>query len=437
MSAALWPHQLDVLPAMTAGNYFLAWEPGCGKTFPAVKAGALVEGRQLYLCPAALRHQVGQEAALVRPDAKIQVIRQTYETVDPEADVVVVSYSMVSKQPMWAQLFKLRWASIVLDEAHQLKNPEAKRTRAIYGARPSSPGALFKKADRVWVLTGTPIVNNPADIWIHYARLFPQAVLSDLGKTLTQRQWIERFCVLQYTNFGERIVGGKNLPELREKLEPYIDRKRIEDVIKDIPDEPIINVVPLDGERLSFTGIPEEQLAEVEAAVRGESLDGLEVATATLRKRIAYAKAAAVAELVKAELEGGRKKVIVFGQHPDALKLIQNELAVFGCVLITGEVPPVHRAMRVDAFREQASIKVFLGQTDATGTGLNLQVADRVIFLDAPWTPAAVQQAIARAHRAGQMKRVFVSFCSLRGSIDERVQKVLATKAKIIDQVFN
>lgn len=433
----LWPHQQQAVPRLLAGNHFLAWEPGTGKTAPALVAGRELGGRQLYLCPASIRHQIEEEARRVIPDATVQVVSRTAEAISDDADVVVVSYDMAASTGMWPRLFARRWSSLVLDEAHRLKNPEAKRTRAVYGFSTKSKGALIRSAQRIWAMSGTPIVNNPSDLWVHYHRLFPQALLDEEGFPLRRRVFEDRFCVKRYTAFGEQIVGGKNIDELRAAFVPrHMSQLTRAEVIHDLPRR-IVDVIPLEGEHLKVSAAPED-LALLEAALgdgQDEALEGLAFPLATMRQRLAIAKASAVAALIRDELDSGVEKILVFGMHPGALERVAALLPGRDTpVLVTGATPPAYRRDRVNRFRQDTACRVFLGQIHAAGEGLNLQVASRVIFLDAAWSPSANEQAICRADRAGQTHPVHVSFCSLKGSIDEDVARALARKAKIINQ---
>lgn len=426
-----------------SGHALLAWEPGTGKTFPAIAAGAAVGGPQLYLCPASLRQQIADEARRLIPTLRVQVIERGASKIDDTADVVVCSYDMATSKALWAELFKRSWGSLVLDEAHALKNKDAKRTRAVYGATVASKGALYRKARFVWALTGTPVLNSPADLWTHYSRLFPTAIIDayDGSAPLRYRAWVGKFCVLRFTNFGEQIVGGQNLDELRDALAPHIHRLRKEDVIDDLP-ELIVDTIRVTADSIDLDNVDEEAREALEALrtmlagdATPDELSALSVPLATLQRRIGLAKAQPVAELVRDELAGGEGKIIVFGLHPDALRGIAERIGP-AAVVLDGRCTPQERNNAIQSFQRDDKVRVFCGQLYAAGTGLNLQVADRVIFAEAAWTPAVNEQGIARAYRAGQRRNVRVSFVALRGSIDEQVQGALARKARLISQII-
>lgn len=436
----LRPYQADGAAWLRDKNGLLAWEPGVGKTFTALEAARELGGAILYICPAALRWQVQEEACRLDPHMTTQVLETGATPINDRADLVVVSYDVAMSKVMWRELFKRQWGALILDEATAIKNRDAKRTHAIYGALTISKGALYRRAKRTWAMTGTPIMNSPADLWTHYSRLFPQAILHE-GKPLRFRQWVDRFCLVRHTNFGTQIVGGQNLPELQQLLSPHMHRLRRSDVLKDMP--PLtIDTAPLRGETLSFKQISPEDQDLIRAALprlefEDDALSELAPAMATIRRAVGLAKANAVVELVKSELWSGHEKVVVFGYHTDALKLIHEGLRNYSPVLITGADNGVERSKKIQTFQTQSKARVFVAQIRAAGMGLNLQMADRVIIAEPDWTPAVNDQAIARVYRSGQRNPVRATFVSVKGTLDDQITKALARKSAIVNQVID
>jgi SWI/SNF-related matrix-associated actin-dependent regulator 1 of chromatin subfamily A len=131
-------------------------------------------------------------------------------------------------------------------------------------------------------------------------------------------------------------------------------------------------------------------------------------------------------------LRDSDEKVIVFGHHTAALAHVADKLPgaarLFGNQDAGVQTSNLHLFLHGDA-------RVLVANVRRGGVGLNLQVASRVIFLEADWTPAINEQAIARAHRSGQQKPVHVSFVSLHNSIDDDVTRALARKSKIINKI--
>lgn len=439
-----WEHQAEILPRLLENNFLLFWDAGTGKTLPLLSACKHRGGRALYLGPPAIRTQVAREAQEFSLFAQkdIQVIQTGKDKIALQSKLVICSYDHAIDQKIWKQLFKLEWETLVLDEAHALKNSAAKRTRAIYGARIDSPGALFRRAKKVLVATGTPLVNDPSDLWSHVSRLLPQ-VLNELDIT-KKDQWIDKFCHVRQTPYGDKVIGGKNLDVLKAALKAHVSRVKKTDVLHDLPPLNVSTlwVPPTD---LDLDGIPDEALAEVERLLRTDELDGLEgLATplATLRRRIGLAKVAHTGDMLLNELESGIEKAIVFYQHKDVgaglVEQISARTFMKGAVVqYSGGLPQTKRDAVVKAFQHDKNVRVLVAQIQAAGTGLNLQAAERVIIVEPAWTPALNEQAISRAYRAGQKKRVWTSLVCLEGSIDEQITRALVRKLKIIAEAID
>ena len=188
---ALWAHQRAVIPAMVEGHYLLLWSMGTGKTAALIRAGATVGGRQLWVTHAVLIPQTLNDIAAWRPSARVQRITSGKSIVDPDADIVIVSYDFMRRVEIWKQLFRLEWDSAVCDEGHALGHGAAARTRAFYGATVYSKGALFTRCRRVWIATGTPVLNSPDELHPHLSRLFPNLIQGFVQKAL----FLERYCV--------------------------------------------------------------------------------------------------------------------------------------------------------------------------------------------------------------------------------------------------
>lgn len=434
-----WAHQVDVIPKLLAGNFLLIWDAGAGKTLPLLQAASHRGGRALYLGPPAIRTQVSKEAQIFGCyDVKdIQVIQYGKDKVAPQSKLVICSYDHLIDPKLWKQLFQLEWDTLILDEGHLLKNTAAKRTRAVYGSRRDSPGALIRRTKRVWVATGTPIVNDPSDFWPHVSRLLPR-VLED-AQIETKNQWIEKFCHTRQTPYGPVVTGGKNLDELKRILTPYVSRIKKENIL-DIPPLHLTEMwVP--AKEIEFDGVPEEALIELEALLRKGDVDRLGelmAPLATLRRRIGLLKAAHCADIVEGEARSGGGKTILFYHHKDVGEALVTQLSaqtIFkgGVAHYTGGMAQAKRDAVVKQFTGDKNCRVLVAQIMAAGTGLNLQAAERIIIVEPAWTPASNEQAIARAYRAGQKKKVWASFVCLENTIDERITSALIRKQRIID----
>jgi len=438
----LWAHQRAVLLDLVIGSWLLLWDPGTGKTAPLLVASGMVGGHCLWLTPPVLIPQLIEEIRRWRHGATVQVLRNGREVVR-DVDIVIVSYDLMRRLPVWRQLYSRRWDVCVCDEGHALGHASSLRTKAFYGARDNSQGALYRKCARVWVSTGTPVLNSPDELHGHLSRLFPHLVPGMSRRA----DFLGRYCILARKPYGEVVVGGRNLGELREILSACSSRLRLEDVVADLPSllEDVIPVEISKADREAIeAAIPESTalqlhvvLTQLEGGIEAawQRLNAMMLPMMSVRRVMALAKAEAAAALVNAELDGGTDRVVLFGMHVDALRHVARACARHHPGLLIGDTPPGQRDGLVRAFNEGRSRLLICG-IRVGGVGLNLQAARRCIHLETDWTPAGHQQAVARLYRAGQQRPVHSSILIVPRSIDARVAEVLARKRRTIDAVL-
>lgn len=453
----LWPWQHDAAMFLTGGHRLLDWDPGTGKTFALLEAAVSYGLHKpiLYLCPMILRHQVAAEAVRLKPGLRVFMMHSKHPLPDipDNAELVICHYEILSREGVFKRLRRKKggWSSLILDEAHLLKNPDARRTRAVYGGTATSKAGIMHAAERVWPASGTFVTKDPSDLWVHYRHLFPEA-LKMWGEPLNRAAWINEFCVQRDTGFGKKIVGAKNLDKLARVLAPYVSVRRKAEL--NLPDL-IVDAIPLDGEirfppgrnrpkypdekwpeplKLAYARVvgPDAMKLTEEAFLR--YIGELEPHMGTLRKAIALSKADAAAHLLIDHLDQNpTSKVLVFSQHPDVLDAVNRVLPIgLNVGVIHGHVPQEKREHVLTLFQGSDRHRALLMQTTIGNMGLNLQMADRIFFIDSAWTPNVNEQAISRAHRAGQTRTVHVSFLSLVGTLDERVARVVAARARMI-----
>jgi len=437
-----WRHQRDVLSDLVIGHFLLLWEMGTGKTAALILAGAAVGGRGLWLSPAVLLEQAAAEIRRWRPGATVQIIRNGRERVRDDVDLVLCSYDLMRRLPIWRQLYAMRWDSCVCDEGHALAHSTSMRTQAFYGARDDSRGALFRRCDRVWVATGTPIMNSPDELHPHLSRLFPHLI-----PDLTRKQdFLGRFCVLVRKTFGDVVVGGRNLRELGEILRACSSRVKLDDVT-DLPpliaDTISVTIDKKDREAIEAS-IPDTMrrdlhvvLTQIEGGIDAawQRLNAMLLPLASTRRLMALAKAEAAARLVMQELNGGADRIVLFGLHIDALKYIAGMCESQTPLLMIGDTPLQTRQSQIDAFTAGTS-RLLIASVKLAGFGLNLQAARRCIFLETEWTPAAYDQAVARLYRAGQSRSVHASILTVSNSIDARGAEVLRRKRVVVQEIM-
>jgi len=438
----LWDHQRAVLLDLVLGHWLLLWDPGTGKTAPLIVASGEVGGQCLWLTPAVLVPQLLEEIRRWRHDATVQVVRNGREVIRRDPDIVVVSYDLMRRLPIWRQLYARQWDVCVCDEGHALGHSSSQRTHAFYGARDNSQGALYRKCDRVWISTGTPVLNSPDELHGHLSRLFPHLV-PDLRR---RADFLSRYCILARKPYGEVVVGGRNLVELRGILGRCSSRLALADVA-DLPplleDTIAVEITRADREAIEASIDPRTArelhvvLTQLEGGIEAawQRLNAMLLPLMTTRRLLALAKAEAAAALINSELEGGADRVVLFGLHVEALKLIASRCAKHDPLLLIGDTPQQARDGIVRRFIGGAN-RLLVAGIRVGGTGLNLQAGRRCIHLETDWTPAGHAQAVARLYRAGQARPVHSSILSVPRSVDARVAEVLARKRHVINTVL-
>jgi non-specific serine/threonine protein kinase len=355
---------------------------------------------------------------------------------DPEkslasVDVVLTTYGMVQRQE-W--LKKTDWNLIVLDEAQAIKNPATRQSREVK--------ALSGRA-RI-ALTGTPVENRLADLWSLFDFICPGL----LGSASRFKQFVTAL---------ERREPPSYAP-LRTLVQPYILRRLKTDrsVIADLPDK---------VEMPAWCG-----LSKVQARLYGEAVKtlahalkeqregmkrrGLILSTLMRFKQICNhpgqalgdgdfaeersGKFARLRELVE-EIASRQEKVLVFTQFREMTEPLAAFLAqVFGRpgLVLHGGTAVAERKKLVDRFQQEEGPPFFVLSLKAGGTGLNLTAAAHVIHFDRWWNPAVENQATDRAFRIGQKKNVMVHKFVCKGTVEEKIDALIAAKADLATELL-
>lgn len=426
MTAALYPYQEQGAAFLASRRAaLLADEMGLGKSAQAIAAAFDVNPAAdvLVVCPASVRVNWFREFERFWPSL-----------VSYSLDVV--SYDLVARGKFPG---KAEYDVLILDEAHYLKTRTSKRTKAIFGPKCDGKGGLVERAKHVILLTGTPTPNNPSELWPALRALAPETIPAKSGKPRDYFQFVSKFCKTRNNGFGIEIVGGKNLAELRERIAPFVLRRRKEDVLKDLP--------PLRMEALYLDGkleLPPEVLDSVDELndmLDREGVKGLQKMAshvATLRRLTGLAKVGPVIEWTRDWFDAGGGKLVVFAHHRDVLKALNTDKRlnhVLRCHVV-GDTPAAKRQEHVDAFQSVDCPALFLGQIQAAGTGITLTAASDLLFVESSWVPAENEQAAMRIHRIGQRNACLVRFAMLAGSIDEKIQRAVMRKTADIVELF-
>ena len=414
----------------------LADAPGLGKTLQVIAASQYRQDT-LYLCPASLCENVRREFAKCGREGV--VVRGTKGEI-PGGGLVIMSYDTVCMDGVFEQLDH-KWDLLVCDESHLLKSPKAKRSQFVLGN--SRRRGLAQRADKVILLTGTPVMSHVGELWTAL-----QALRPDFVDGMSYKNFIYHYCqTREHPQFGTQVIGhkGAKVRQLRERLEGDFMLRRLKSDV--LPDLPPIRVEPLYISVGVSTSDPLEQ-ALLDLAENGnvsdmveEQLDpdlyDVEEYISTIRRETEVMKVREIARIIEADLDGGMEKILVFAHHQETLDALDDALDR-GQVRLDGRTTPEQRQRAIDQFHE-GDARVFLGQTQAAGVGLTLHAGGKcsdVLFCSLDFTPANNQQAMMRVHRIGQPNACLVRYAVASGTYDERVNHILASKTRrILDVV--
>jgi len=450
--ANLYRHQVTELEHLlsTTSHRMLYWEQGVGKTPVVARLGwALGDGPKLYLCPASCKVQVARE--LKRwggPNTSVQILEGRRAKLDRDVDWIVVNYDQLLPNGIFQQLIAQRWCLLVIDESQLLRNATAKRTQRVFGRAPCLAG----QADRVVLLSGTPVVNSPADLFPAINRLFPRtiAVEDENGvlRRMQQAEYEAYFCVFKTVPIsgGRSVqipVAAQHVAELRTKLAPHMSRLGRRDVL-DLPAlriaEFALAVAPSAELTAALKTVPPKLLERLRTASDDEVLALLRQYApqlSTLRRVLGVAKATAAADHLTERLAGGEDRGIGFFHHKEVadVMLAQLRLAEISAGMVRGDTPAATRTRLIDDF-DRGKLPVLLLQSQSGSLGLNLQACRYAAIVEPDWTAAVSEQAIARLYRAGQVRDVQIDFLLIPNSLDEHIVGVARRKAVLAAELI-
>ncbi len=441
---ALFPYQEQGAKWLTERKTaLLADDPGLGKSAQAIAACDAIDAQRiLVICPASVRENWRRE--FNRFSTKKRDVFALFSETQwrLHTGVLIVSYDGAAGK-FYQRLMEKDYDVLIVDESHFCKTPTAKRTQMLYGAK-GQPG-LAHKAAHVWLLSGTPAPNNPFELYPMCRTLFAAGFKDKSGMIINKWAFINKYCTTRDNGFGKVITGGKNLDELRERLQPFVLRRKKADVLKDLP--------PIRFENLYLTSdkikLPGDGVAAIKAALDNiggvadpiAAFRALEKKTgqvATVRRLLGLSKVAPLADWVKEQLESGMENIVIFAYHREVIQRLATALSeVSQIAQITGDTLPHERDAEVQRFQNDPACRVFIGNIIAAGTGITLTAASDLIFAEYSWVPAENEQAAMRVHRIGQKDSVLIRFAIAAGSLDERIGAVVRRKTETITQIFN
>ncbi len=420
----------------------LADEMGCGKTIQALVA-LPNNPRVLLICPASLKYNWRDEAAKWRPDLRVTVLsgRESFK-VPERGEIVAINFDILpsflkpkqkkdeegrlvfstSGKPVMEykipeELQKdFADVHIIIDEAQRVKNYKTQRAQKVT--------ALTMAAGGDWMLTGTPVENNPPE-------LFGVLEVGRMARTVFGNYQIFFRLFNGQKNRWGGTEWGEPSPEVPERLRRVMLRRLKKEVLKDLPPKRYQYITVNDvGEALSEE--MDEALKDWDNNYEEDYLPSFEQFSAVLNK-LAEARIPAMLEIVES-YEESETPLVVFSAHKAPLHALAKR---DGWEIITGDTRATDRHAIVSAFQSGA-LKGVGVSIAAGGVGLTLTRASDELFVDRLWNPSANIQAEDRCHRIGATgERILIKLLTSNHPLDKRINMLLDKKQRLIEKTMD
>lgn len=442
-----FPYQLEGIQFIESrkGRALVADAMGLGKTLQAL--GYLQLHPEIrpavIVVPASLKLNWGKEINKWMSDKKsYHIISGKYGNGKtpkfPKADIYVINYDILSSSTIDPKTKKkkitcrqdildLEPKILIMDESHSIKSNDAQRTKACLN--------LAKQVPHVISLSGTPIVNRPAEMYNSICAVEPKLFPSFF-------RYAQRYCGAKHNGFGWDFNGASNTKELHQILTENVMIRRLKsEVLKELPDK-IRTVIPmeLDNQR-EYDRAEADLIAWLKVNFGQKKADAAKKAEALTRigelKRLAVrGKLDGCIDWIKEFLDSGQK-LVVFAVHKFVIDALMEEFKGIA-VKVDGSVSGEQRQAAVDAFQTQDNITLFVGNIQAAGVGLTLTAASTTCFLELHWNPGTHDQAEDRVHRIGQeADSVNAYYLLAAGTMEEEIAELIDHKRQVLSQVLD
>jgi SWI/SNF-related matrix-associated actin-dependent regulator 1 of chromatin subfamily A len=446
----LWDFQKATLDYLLArGGGIDGDQPGLGKTPTAIAFCNEIEAtRVLVIAPASVRIQWGERIRewSTIPHLKVSVMLKVKDGIHPTANYQVLSYDAARNPAIIRAIAQQEWDVLICDEAHKMKNIEALTTRAVLGNTRGEyqhgdikMPAIAKHCRHKLALTGTLLLNRPSECYVLFRHFDHEAIdflSEDAFKTRYNKQADMK--TIEGKRFKLESTSLEN--ELQNRLRVNLmARHEKKDVLRFMK-PPRYSIVKCEENgpvksALDVEGMLGLSIEEIQTTKDFEILGHI----AEARRLMGLALAPQIIDYAADFLEGSEEKLVIFAWHIDVLTLFEEGLSRFGTVRVDGRKSANARQQAVDDFISLAHKRVFIGNIQAAGTGLDgLQtVCSRCYLAEPDWVPAQNEQAVARLDRLGQEELVNAEIFVAPGSISEKILVRALEKMNVIHRVLD
>ncbi|XP_032209962.1 DNA annealing helicase and endonuclease ZRANB3 isoform X2 [Mustela erminea] len=439
LRAKLLPFQKDgiAFALRRDGRCMVADEMGLGKTIQAIAIAYFYkeEWPLLIVVPSSLRYPWAEEIEKWIPELGPEGVNVIQNKTDvgriSTGKVTVLGYGLLTTdaETLIDALNTQKFEVVIVDESHYMKSRNAARSKILL--------PIIQKAKRAILLTGTPALGRPEELFMQIEALFPQ-------KFGTWTEYAKRYCNAHIRFFGRRpqwdCRGASNLNELHQLLSNIMIRRLKTDVLTQLPPK-VRQRIPFDlpsaaAKELNASFEEWEKLMRAPNSGATETVMGL---ITRMFKQTAIAKAGAVKDYIKMMLQNDSLKFLVFAHHLSMLQacteaVIENKARY---IRIDGSVPSSERIHLVNQFQKDPDTRVAILSIQAAGQGLTFTAATHVVFAELYWDPGHIKQAEDRAHRIGQCSSVNIHYLVANGTLDTLMWGMLNRKTQVTGSTLN
>jgi superfamily II DNA or RNA helicase len=387
----------------------------------------------LVVVPRSLVHNWVTEAGRFTPELRVLDYTGLHRGANRKSfgkyDLIVTTYGTLRRDILKFKNQSFEYA--ILDEAQAIKNPQSQAAKA----------CRLIKANHRLAMTGTPVENHLGELWSLFEFLNPGM----LGASSGMRKLVNNGESRDETSikllgtalrpFLLRRTKEQVLTELPEKLEQTLfcdlgrEQRRLYDELRQHYQTALMAKVAKDGLAKSKIQVLEALLRLRQAACHPGLID-------ISRSDEPSAKLELLIQQLQ-ELTAEGHKALVFSQFVKLLTIVRSRLDEAGVKYEYLDGQTRDRAERVDRFQNDPHCPLFLISLKAGGLGLNLTAADYVFILDPWWNPAVEAQAVDRAHRLGQTRRVFAYRLIARETVEEKILELQRQKQDLADAIIS
>uniref|UniRef100_A0A8C1Q7P2 Zinc finger, RAN-binding domain containing 3 n=1 Tax=Cyprinus carpio TaxID=7962 RepID=A0A8C1Q7P2_CYPCA len=386
------------------GRCLIADEMGLGKTIQAISVAYIFkqEWPLLIVVPSSLKYPWIEELEKWIPELDprdINLVESKTDTMSiGTSKVTILGYGLLTTdaRPLLEALNKQRFGVILVDESHYLKSRNAARSKILV--------PIIQNAKRAILLTGTPALGRPEELFMQIDALYPR-------RFGTWSDYAKKYCngYIQKFNTKNGYI--------------YLIRRLRQVVLH------LILYLAASFERWEklMSSESENQFVEVMSLITH------------MYKQTAVAKAGAVKDYIKMMLEKEQLKFLVFAHHLSMLQACTEAVIEVKAsyIRIDGSVPSAERIQLVHRFQNDPDTRVAILSIQAAGQGLTFTAASHVVFAELYWNPGQVKQAEDRAHRIGQTTTVHIHYLIAKGTFDTVMWAMLNRKETVTGSALN